>query len=208
MRQDSLIEHIWARHQFNVLARSQNLHDRISAMVLADPPRVAEALELMAEALTNRPTREGWRLAFEKAWKKIRKDATGRGFTRAMFQTACKQGHEEGRRFLFQAASAVECDELVGSSLFDDTPMPGFAFYVKGKDWWQVREKNGHLSSLPLNGLLSRAASSARRDAVLAGEGILRRVGGTTYPDPRFVPVLRSKGVWSESWSNTTSRMA
>ena len=112
------------------------------------------------------------------------------------------------RRLTFQAASACECDDLVGSSLFDDTPMPGFAFYVKGKDWWQVREKNGHLSSLPLNGLLSRAASSARRDAVLAGEGILRRVAGSVYPDPRFVPVLRSKGVWSDSWSNTTAGTA
>ena len=202
MRQDSLIEHIWARHQFNVLARSQNLHDRISAMVSADPPRVADALELMAEALTNRPTREGWRQAFEQAWKKIRKEAVSQGWSRAKFQAACKQGHEEARRFLFQAASACGCDELVGSSLFDDTPMTGFAFYVKGKDWWQVREKNGHLSSLPLNGLLSRAASSARRDAVLAGEGILRHVAGTVYPDPRFVPVLRSKGVWSESWTD------
>ena len=203
MRQDSLIEHIWARHEFNVLARSRNLHNRISAMVVSDPPRVGEALELMAEALTNRPTRTGWELAVERAWKKIRKEASRHGYSRADFQAACKKGQEEARRFLFEAATACHCNELIGSSLLDDTPMPGFAFYVKGKDWWQVREKNGHLSSLPLKGLLTRATSSARRDAVLAGEGILRHVGGSVYPDPRFIPALRSKGVWSDAWSKT-----
>ncbi|MFQ5768297.1 MAG: hypothetical protein ACE5ID_09990, partial [Acidobacteriota bacterium] len=89
---------------------------------------------------------------------------------------------------------------VIGSSLLDDTPLPGFAFYLKGREWWQVREKNGRLSSLPLNGLLSRASSSARREAVLQGEGILRRVGGTVYPDPRFATMLRSRGLWNKGW--------
>ncbi|MFQ5719290.1 MAG: hypothetical protein ACE5IK_07050 [Acidobacteriota bacterium] len=208
MRQDSLIEHIWARHEFNVLARSATIHGRVSAMVESDPPRVAEAMELMAEALANRPTRSGWGLAIDRAWKKIAGKAATCGFSRSGFLAARKKGPDEARRFLFRAATACRCDELIGSSLLDDTPMPGFAFYAKGKDWWQVREKNGHLSSLPLNGLLSRAASSARRDAVLAGEGILRHVGGAVYPDPRFVPVLRSKGVWSDAWSTPATRTA
>ncbi len=201
MRQDSLIRHIWARHEFNVLARSRSLHGRITALVESDPPLVAEALELIAEALTNPPTRIGFDQVLEKAWRRVRKDARECGFVRADFVAACKKGREEARRFLFQAAAACHCTDLVASSLFDDAPMPGFAFYAKGDDWWQVREKNGHLSSLPLSGLLSRASSSARRDAVLAGEGILRHVAGTIYPDPRFVPLLRSKGVWNETWS-------
>ena len=204
MRQDSLIGHIWARHEYNVLARSRGLHDRISAMVSSDPPLVGEALALIAEALTNRPTRSGWDQALDKAWTKIRKKASQCGYSRADFLAASKKGQDEARLFLFEAAAACGSDDLIGSSLLDDAPMPGFAFYTKGKDWWQVREKNGHLSSLPLNGLLTRAISSARRDAVLAGEGILRHVAGSVFPDPRFVPVLRSKGVWSDAWSKVS----
>jgi hypothetical protein len=198
-RQDALIEHIWTRHQFAVMARSRDLNRRISAMVTSDPPRVAEALELIAEALAATPSRNGWHDALEHAWSHMAQVAPS-GLNRDGFLSACKQGREEARRYLFHAATSTGDEVLVGSSLLDDNPLPGFAFYKKGNDWWQVREKNGRLSCLPLTGLLSRATSSARRDLVLQGEGILRRVGGSLHPDPRFVQTLRRKGLWSETW--------
>ena len=105
-------------------------------------------------------------------------------------------------------AATIGDEGLVASSLLDANPMPGFAFFKKGHDWWQVREKNGRLSCLPLTGLLSRASSSARRDAVLHGEGILRRIAGNYYPDPRFAPTLRSKGVWDDAWLSPKSGSA
>lgn len=200
MRQDHLIQHIWARHRFGVMARSRNTYERVSAMVASDPPRVTEALELMAEALASPPSRSGWGDALERIWGEVKKDAPKQGFSRDGFLAACKKGKEEARLYLFQAAAEVGEEEVVASSLLDDNPMPGFAFFKKGKDWWQVREKNGRLSCLPLSGLLTRASSSARRDAVLAGEGILRRIAGNYYPDPRFAPTLRSKGLWDKGW--------
>lgn len=200
MRQDSLIRHIWARHQYAVMARSRSMHDRICALVSSDPPLVSDSLELMAEALTNPPTRSGWTDTLERLWNQLKGAARSEKIAKGDFMATCKKGREEARRLIFHLAAAGDNKDLVGSSLLDDAPMPGFAFYKKGDDWWQVREKNGHLSSLPLSGLLNRASSSARRDAVLAGEGILRKIGGAVYPDPRFVRTLRSKGVWSESW--------
>jgi hypothetical protein len=207
MRQDHLIQHIWARHRFGVLARSRNTYERISAMVDSDPPRVTEALELMAEALASPPSRSGWGDALQHVWDEVSKKAGGKkapkkksSLTKDEFVAACKKGKEEARLYLFQAAAQVGEEEIVASSLLDDNPMPGFAFFKKGKDWWQVREKNGRLSCLPLSGLLTRASSSARRDAVLAGEGILRRIAGNYYPDPRFAPTLRSKGLWDKGW--------
>ena len=201
MRQDTLIQHIWARHKYCVLARSRSIYDRVSAMVSSDPPLVGEALELMAEALASPPTRTGWGDALDHAWGHVKKDGARNGFTRAGFLEACKKGRDEARKFLFEAAAVAGDDNQVASSLLDDTPLPGFAFFRKGKDWWQVREKNGRLSCLPLNGLLTRASSSARKEAVLHGEGILRRIAGQVYPDPRFAATLRTKGVWNDSWS-------
>ncbi len=171
-------------------------------MVNADPPLVNDALELMSEALASPPSRAGWGDALDLAWDQIEKKGRKRGFSRTEFTAACKKGKEEARLYLFRLAAETGDETLVGSSLLDDNPMPGFAFFKKGSDWWQVREKNGRLSCLPLTGLLSRASSSARRDAVLHGEGILRRIAGNYYPDPRFAPTLRSKGVWDESWQS------
>jgi hypothetical protein len=204
MRQDSLIEHIWARHKYSVLARSRNIHDRVSAMVSSEPPLVVDALELIAEALASPPSRTGWNEAMDKAWKEVKKGGIKKGYTLSGFQSACKKGRDDARRYLFEAATVAGHENLVASSLLDDTPLPGFAFFKKGEDWWQVREKNGRLSCLPLNGLLTRASSSARREAVLHGEGILRKIAGTTYPDPRFAPALRTRQLWNESWSEVT----
>ena len=204
MRQDSLIQHIWARNSYAVMARSRNLHERITAMVSSDPPLVADAMELMAVALASPPTRSGWNEAVEKAWDRIKKPAAKHGYTRSGYLAAIKKGREETRLFLFEAAAAIGERSLVASSLLDDAPLHGFAFYLKGSDWWQVREKNGRLSSLPLNGLLTRASSSARQEAVLHGEGILRRIAGNVYPDPRFAPTLRSKGLWNDTWSKVS----
>jgi hypothetical protein len=201
MRQDNLIEHIWARHKYGVLARSRNLHDRVSALVASDPPLVADALELMAEALASPPSRSGWSDALDKAWNQIKKGASKSGYSRDGFLAACRKGRDEARLYLFEAAAAAGDEALMASSLLDDNPLPGFAFFKKGQDWWQVREKNGRLSCLPLTGLLSRASSSARREAVLHGEGILRKIAGTTYPDPRFAPALRHRRLWNETWS-------
>jgi len=207
MRQDHLIQHIWARHKYGVIARSRNVYERVTAMVSSDPPRVTEALELMAESLASPPSRSGWGDALDLAWEQIEKK-NKKNLSRAEFTTACKKGKEEARLCIFRLAATIGDEGLVASSLLDDNPMPGFAFFKKGHDWWQVREKNGRLSCLPLTGLLSRASSSARRDAVLHGEGILRRIAGNYYPDPRFAPTLRSKGVWDDAWLSPKSGTA
>jgi len=200
MRQDHLIQHIWARHKYGLIARSRSTYERVDAMVSSDPPRVTEALDLMSKTLASPPSRSGWGDALDLAWTDLRKKGKKAEFSRDHFADVRKKGREEARLYLFTKAVESGDDALIGSSLLDDNPMPGFAFFKKGSDWWQVREKNGRLSCLPLTGLLSRASSSARRDAVLQGEGILRRIAGRYYPDPRFEPVLRSKGLWSDSW--------
>ncbi|MFQ5671049.1 MAG: hypothetical protein ACE5HD_11120 [Acidobacteriota bacterium] len=201
MRQDSLLGHIWERHSIAVMARSRSLHERVDAMVASDPPLVPEAIELMARALAGPPSRCGWGEAVEHAWEQLKKDGVRNGYRHTGLMVACKKGRDEARLFLFEAAAVMKNDKLIASSLLDDNPMPGFAFYRKGNDWWQVREKNRRLSCLPLGGLLARAASSARRDAVLHGEGILRRVAGNVFPDPRFAPTLRAKGLWDDHWA-------
>jgi len=200
MRQDHLIQHIWARHKYGLIARSRSTYERVDAMVSSDPPRVTEALDLMSQTLASPPSRSGWGDALDLAWRELGKSRKKHDLSKDKFAHACKKGREEARLYLFTIAVETGDDALVGSSLLDDNPMPGFAFFKKGSDWWQVREKNGRLSCLPLTGLLSRASSSARRDAVLHGEGILRRIAGNYYPDPRFEPVLRSKGLWSKAW--------
>jgi hypothetical protein len=199
MKRDSLIDHIWLRHRYAVLARSRSLHDRIEALVSSDPPLVGEAIELMGEALASPPSRTGWTDAVDQAWGQLRRTA---GCSRDHFAAACKQGREEARVFLFRAAATAGDHVLVGSSLLDDEPITSFAFYAKATEWWQVREKNGHLSSLPVTTLLNRAGASARPEAVLAGEGVLRRVGGTVYADPRFTPLLRPTGLWKDTWAS------
>ena len=197
MRQELLIEHIWARHQYAVLARSKPLHDRVAALVASDPPLVVDAVELMAEALTAPPSRGGFNDAVGQAWSRL-----GRGAgTRDDLTAALKRGRDEARLFLFRMATTAKDDVVIGASILDDEPIAGFGFYAKGTDWWQVREKNGLLSSLPVGALLNRAAASARPEAVLAGEGILRRIAGTVYADPRFEPTLRVRKLWKDSWS-------
>ncbi|TDI42913.1 MAG: hypothetical protein E2P00_05810 [Acidobacteria bacterium] len=208
MRQDHLIQHIWARHKYGLIARSRSSYERVNAMVSSDPPRVTEALDLMSQTLASPPSRSGWGDALDLAWRELGENRKKHDLSKDKFANACKKGREEARLYLFTIAVETGDDGLVGSSLLDDNPMPGFAFFKKGSDWWQVREKNGRLSCLPLTGLLSRASSSARRDAVLHGEGILRRIAGNYYPDPRFVPVLRSKGLWSEAWLSPKSGTA